>query len=239
MPRVWSIVVAGGTGSRFGAPKQFASLAGRSVLEWAVQVCRPGSDGVVVVVPARSAEGAGPTESGPGQADGALISADVVVTGGATRDESVRRGLAAVPPDAEVIVVHDAARPLATPALFDTVVAALAEPGVEGAVPGSPPGDTIKVVDEADRVTTTLDRADLRAVQTPQAFRAEILRRAHRRAVPGATDDAMVVEALGGTVQVVPGEPENLKITAPRDLWFAERIVSDRLGAVPQEGRPA
>ena len=91
--------------------------------------------------------------------------------------------------------------------------------GADGAVPGVPPSDTIKAVDESGHVTDTLDRATLVAVQTPQAFRADVLRRAHDAAPgPSATDDAMLVEALGGTVQVVPGEPGNLKITDPADL---------------------
>ena len=149
--------------------------------------------------------------------------------GGATRADSVRCGLAAVPDDAEVIVVHDAARPLASPALFDAVIDAVTDGGADGAVPGVPPSDTIKAVDESGRVTSTLDRATLVAVQTPQAFRAAVLRRAHAEAAPaGVTDDAMLVEALGGTVLVVPGEPGNLKITDPDDLGAAERLLAAR-----------
>ncbi len=109
MAQVWSIVVAGGSGRRFGEMKQFSLLGGRPVLEWAVAACRPRSAGVVLVVPAA-----------PGGRD--PHGADAVVTGGATRAESVRCGLAAVPPEADVIVVHDAARPLASPALFDAVI---------------------------------------------------------------------------------------------------------------------
>ena len=101
--------------------------------------------------------------------------------GGATRADSVRAGIAAVPDDAEVIVVHDAARPLASPALFDAVIAAVTDGGADGAVPGLPLSDTIKAVDDSGHVTRTLDRSALVAVQTPQAFRAGILRRAHER----------------------------------------------------------
>jgi 2-C-methyl-D-erythritol 4-phosphate cytidylyltransferase len=155
--------------------------------------------------------------------------ADAVVTGGATRAESVRSGLAAVPADAEVIVVHDAARPLASPALFAAVIDAV-DGGADGAVPGLPPSDTIKAVDESGLVTDTLDRATLVAVQTPQAFRAAALRRAHQNAPSGATDDAMLVEAQGGSVRVVPGEPGNLKITEPDDLGAAERLLAARDG---------
>jgi 2-C-methyl-D-erythritol 4-phosphate cytidylyltransferase len=212
---VWSIVVAGGSGRRFGQLKQYALLGGRPVLQWAVAACRTCSAGVVLVVPA-------------GEGDRDLHGADAVVTGGPTRAESVRRGLAAVPADAGVIVVHDAARPLAPPALFAAVVAAVTEGGADGAVPGMPPSDTIKAVDESGRVTDTLDRAGLVAVQTPQAFRAALLRQAHDAVSTGATDDAMLVEALGGRVQVVPGEPGNLKITDPGDLGAAERLLGER-----------
>jgi len=165
--------------------------------------------------------------------------ADAVVSGGATRADSVRCGLAAVPSEAAIIVVHDAARPLASPALFEAVLAAVTEGGADGVVPGVPVRDTIKVVDESGRVTDTLDRDRLVAVQTPQAFNAAALRRAHAEAAPdaatpaaampaAATDDAMLVEALGGTVLVVPGEPGNLKITDPDDLMAAERLVAAR-----------
>ena len=149
MAQVWSIVVAGGSGRRFGEMKQFSLLGGRPVLEWAVAACRPRSAGVVLVVPA--APGA------PGDHD--PHGADAVVTGGATRAESVRCGLAAVPAEADVIVVHDAARPLASHALFDAVIDGVEGGGADGAVPGIPPSDTIKAVDESGRVTSTLDRA--------------------------------------------------------------------------------
>ena len=223
---MWSIVVAGGSGRRFGQLKQFSELAGRPVLEWAVQACRPCSAGVVLVLPATAA----------GEAPD-LHGADTVVPGGATRADSVRRGLAAVPQEAAVIIVHDAARPLASPALFDAVIAAVTDGGADGAAPGVTPSDTIKVVDESGRVTDTLNRDRLVAIQTPQAFRAEALRRAHAEAhaeahadaaPAGATDDAMLVEALGGTVLVVPGEPGNVKITAPDDLHAAERLIAAR-----------
>jgi 2-C-methyl-D-erythritol 4-phosphate cytidylyltransferase len=222
MATVWSIVVAGGTGSRFGAPKQYALIGGRPVLEWAVDACRPGSAGVVLVLPLDAAD----------LADSDSYGADTTVRGGATRADSVRCGLAAVPAAADVIVVHDAARPLASRALFDAVVAALDGGDVDGAVPGMRPSDTIKAVDATGRVTSTLDRAGLVAVQTPQAFRAAALRLGHELAAAGAaaTDDAMLVEAVGGRVLVVPGEPGNLKITAPDDLDTAERLLAERRG---------
>jgi 2-C-methyl-D-erythritol 4-phosphate cytidylyltransferase len=217
---VWSIVVAGGAGRRFGEPKQFSSLGGRPVLSWSVDACRPVSDGVVVVLPA-------------GADVGALPGVDAVVTGGATRADSVRCGLEAVPEDAEIVVVHDAARPLAPPELFAAVLDALGDDGVDGAVPGVAPSDTIKAVDGSMHVSATLDRTTLVAVQTPQAFRAGALRAAHARAAasaagPAATDDAMLVEASGGRVRVVPGQPDNLKITTPDDLATAERLLAAR-----------
>jgi 2-C-methyl-D-erythritol 4-phosphate cytidylyltransferase len=208
---VWAVVVAGGSGQRFGRLKQFALLAERPVVEWAVAACRPSSSGVVLVVPR-------------GSTLDVAHGADFVVEGGDSRAESVRLGLAAVPDSAEVIVVHDAARPLASDALFRAVIAAVAVEGAEGAIPGVPVSDTIKVVDGTQTVTATLDRSALVAVQTPQAFGASLLRRAHAEGGE-ATDDAALVEALGATVRVVPGDPHNLKITTPADLGTAERFL--------------
>ena len=144
------------------------------------------------------------------------------MAGGDTRADSVRRGLAAVPVEADLVLVHDAARPLATPEVFAAVIAAVVEEGVDAAVPGVPVRDTIKEVDDADNVTATLDRAALVAVQTPQGFRADVLRRAHEQGMSDATDDAVLVEALGGRVRVVPGDPDNLKITTTDDLRDAQ-----------------
>jgi 2-C-methyl-D-erythritol 4-phosphate cytidylyltransferase len=218
--RVWSIVVAGGSGQRFGQLKQFAPLGDRLVLEWAVEACRPHSSGIVLVLPAEALG-----------SPGAPYGADAVVAGGESRAVSVRRGLAAVPVDAEVILVHDAARPLTTRAVFDAVLGGLADPDVDGAVPGVPVRDTIKQVDTTQTITATLDRTTLVAVQTPQGFRASILRQAHAAGgTDEATDDAVLVEAAGGTVRVVPGDPDNLKITTPADLAAAERLLADQPG---------
>ena len=222
MAQVWSVVVAGGSGQRFGTLKQFALLADRTVVEWAVAACRASSSGVVLVLPPGAAAGPGDRDSDRDRDRD--YGADVVVAGGATRTESVRHGVAAVPETAEVIVVHDAARPLASEALFRAVIAAVTTGGAGGAVPGLPLSDTIKVVDGSQRVTATLDRAALVAVQTPQAFDAALLRRAHSEGAE-ATDDAALVEALGATVRVVPGEPHNLKITTPADLDTAEHLL--------------
>ncbi len=199
--KVWTIVVAGGSSQRFGRPKQYEALGASRVLDWSMSTARTASDGVVLVVPADDAA----NEDG--------------VAGGATRSESVRNGLAAVPADATIICVHDAARPFASPILYATVVAAVVG-GADCAVPGIAVTDTIKVVDSAGSVVTTPDRSSLRAIQTPQAFRASVLRAAH--ALDGdSTDDAALVEALGATVVVVPGEDDNRKITFLADLEWA------------------
>jgi 2-C-methyl-D-erythritol 4-phosphate cytidylyltransferase len=209
---VWAVVVAAGSGSRFGGFKQYELLGHRRVVDWAVAASRSVAEGVVLAVP-------------PNRPPRGEERVDAVVVGGATRSSSVRAGLTALPPEADVVVVHDAARPLAGPALFQAVVAAV-RAGADGAVPGIPIADTVKRVRDGE-VVATLDRAELVAVQTPQAFRAEILRRAHL-GDPEATDDAALVEAVGGRVVVVPGDPENLKLTAPADLAGAEQRVNAR-----------
>jgi 2-C-methyl-D-erythritol 4-phosphate cytidylyltransferase len=216
MGGVWAIVVAGGSGSRFGdpVPKQFLDLAGRPLLDWALAAASAACDGVIAVVPAAHVDAVG---------SGRVIA----VAGGATRSASVRAGLAAVPADAEVVVVHDAARPLAQAELFERVVAAV-RAGVDGAVPGVTVPDTIKRVDPTGgRVVETLDRPTLRAIQTPQAFSAAVLRAAHEGGAD-ATDDAALVEAGGGTVVVVEGDVANLKITGPDDLARARTLVARR-----------
>ncbi|MGH9031878.1 MAG: 2-C-methyl-D-erythritol 4-phosphate cytidylyltransferase [Acidimicrobiia bacterium] len=208
---VWGIVVAGGQGARFGALKQFEALgaARPSLVERAVATTASTCDRVVVVLP-------------PGRAwDGPPVTA--VVAGGKRRSDSVRAGLAAVAADADVVVVHDAARPLASPGLFRFVVDAV-RGGADGAVPALALGDTVKRV-EGTRVVETVPRDGLAAAQTPQAFRADVLRRAHAGGAD-ATDDAALVEAAGGTVVVVPGERTNLKVTTPADLEVAAAMLS-------------
>jgi 2-C-methyl-D-erythritol 4-phosphate cytidylyltransferase len=203
---VWAVVVAGGSGSRFGAMKQYEPLGGRRVLDWSLDAARAGCQGVVLVVPSELVGKPEPL-------------ADVVVAGGATRSASVRAGLAAVPPDAATVLVHDAARPLASAALFEAVVAALAA-GADAAVPAVAVTDTLRRIDGVP-----VDRSDLVAVQTPQGFRADALRAAHA-SEPEATDDASLVEAAGGCVVVVPGEVRNRKITDPDDLVVAEALLA-------------
>ncbi len=208
MDRLWGIVVAAGRGDRFGTAKQFCDLAGARVVDHSLSTMTTVCDAVVVVLP-------------PGVPwDGEPAAA--VVAGGDTRSDSVRSGLRAIPEDAEVVLVHDAARPLATRALFDAVIAAV-RAGADAAIPGVPVSDTLKRV-EGERVVGTVDRELLVAVQTPQAFRASVLRAAH--ATGGeATDDAALVEAVGGRVVIVPGDPRNLKITTPDDLLVAAALL--------------
>jgi 2-C-methyl-D-erythritol 4-phosphate cytidylyltransferase len=208
---VWTIVVAAGRGERFGAAKQFAKLGGATVLDRSVATARRVSQGVVVVLPDTDDLGWQPPSD-----------AVQCVRGGATRSASVRAGLAAVPPDAEVVVVHDAARPLASPSLFVAVVGEIAR-GADAAVPAIAISDTIKRVD-GSTVVESVPRDGLVTVQTPQAFRADALRAAH--ASEGHdTDDAALVEAAGGTVVIVPGEARNLKITGPADLEIAAALL--------------
>jgi 2-C-methyl-D-erythritol 4-phosphate cytidylyltransferase len=207
-PRVWAVIVAAGWGERFGGPKQFAELGGARLVDHAVDTASAACDAVVLVVPDAS--------------DWQGADVDALVTGGATRAESVRAGLGAVPATAEIIVVHDAARPLATTELFEAVIAAVRD-GADGAVPGLAVADTLKRVDDV-RVTATVDRVGLVAVQTPQAFAAGILRAAHADR-DEATDDAALVEELGGTVVVVAGDPRNLKVTGPADLMIAAALL--------------
>jgi len=205
-------VVAAGAGTRFGRAKQYERLGDRRVLDWALEAARAVSEGVVLVVPPDSA---GRREPG----------VDAVVPGGTTRSGSVRAGLAAVPGDADVVLVHDAARPLAPVALFEAVIAAV-RAGAQAAIPAVPVANTVKRV-AGGKVVETVDRADLVEVQTPQAFEAAALRHAHADE-PDATDDAGLVEAAGGTVVVVDGDPANLKLTHPHDLTVARALVDER-----------
>jgi len=160
----------------------------------------------------------------PGSSGEDALGASCVVSGGATRADSVRAGLAAVPSDAVVIVVHDAARPLASPELFAAVVDAVQEGVVDGVVPVVPVIDTLKRV-LSGRVVDTVDRDGLLAVQTPQAFAAGALRAAHAGGGE-ATDDAGLLEVAGLTVSAVEGDFRNLKLTRPEDLVVAEALVA-------------
>jgi len=227
---VAAIVVAGGSGERFGRTegKQLALIAGRPSLSWAVLALDAAGVGIVAVVchPDRLDEYAnvavGPLE---------IRSRVVFAPGGATRQESVAAGLAALPQTVETVVVHDGARPCVRPQTISQAVAALcADPGIAGVVVGHPSVDTLKVVED-DRVVETVDRSRVWTVQTPQVFRAGVLREAHDSALRSgysATDDSALVERLGGRVIVVEGPRDNIKITMPEDQAFAEAVLLRR-----------
>jgi 2-C-methyl-D-erythritol 4-phosphate cytidylyltransferase len=205
---VVGIVPAAGRGERLGAgePKAFAACAGRPLVDWSLDVLRATCDRVVVAVPRGYGTGADR------------------VTGGETRSESVRLALAAAP-EATLAVVHDAARPLVTRELVRDCIAAVGD-GVDGAVAAAPVSDTIKEAGDDRRVVRTLDRDRLWAIQTPQVFVADVLRRALEVGdLRGATDDASLVEAQGGVIAVVEAPPENIKVTSAVDLRLAEALL--------------
>ena len=205
---VWVVVVAGGGGTRFGGPKQFVRVAGRRVLDWSVDAARSVADGIVVVLPNDDLGAQDPD-------------VDAVVAGGSTRAESVRCGLAAVPTDAAVVLVHDAARPAASASLFQTVVDTVIS-GADGVVPGIAVTDSLRL-----RTGAAVDRETLVAVQTPQGFPADVLRSAHASGID-ASDDATLVERDGGTITVVDGEVTNVKLTHPDDVVLLERALDGR-----------
>jgi 2-C-methyl-D-erythritol 4-phosphate cytidylyltransferase len=207
---VVGIVPAAGRGERLGSelPKAFAACAGRPLVDWSLDVLRAVCDRVVVAVPPGY-------ESDPDR-----------VTGGASRSESVRAALGAAP-EATVVVVHDAARPLLTRELVEACIGALGG-GFDGAVAAAPVSDTVKEADADGRVLRTLDRSRLWSIQTPQAFVADVLRAAldaDDEALAAATDDAALVEAAGGAVRVVEAPPENIKVTTEVDLRIAEELL--------------
>jgi 2-C-methyl-D-erythritol 4-phosphate cytidylyltransferase len=205
---VVGVIAAGGGGERLGAdrPKAFVVCAGRPLIEWSLEVLEAVCDRVVVAAPADWLR--------PGW-----------VEGGPSRSASVRNALAAAP-EARTAVVHDAARPLVTRELVEACVGALV--GVDGAIAAAPVTDTVKETYPDGTVVRTLDRSRLWAVQTPQVFRAETLRRAldvDDDVLASATDDAALVEAAGGSVRVVEAPPENFKVTTAADLARAEAAL--------------
>jgi len=215
------LVPAAGAGLRLGpgAPKALRVLAGEPLLVHAVRGLRasPSVGPVVVAAPPPDVD----------DVRALLAPYDVtVVAGGAQRQDSVRAALAALPAAVDLVLVHDAARCLTPVAVVEAVVAAL-RAGADAVVPVVPVADTVKRV-EQDRVVATVDRAALRAVQTPQGFRRTVLEQAHEAAGRVLTDDAGLVEALGGTVVTVPGADEALKITRPVDLLLAEALLAAR-----------
>lgn len=232
------MIAAAGSGQRLGAggPKAFVRLAGRAMVEWSIAACRaaPSVRSIVVASP-------------PGHVHEFAGDEVAVVDGGATRAESVSNALTAV--GTELVAIHDAARPLVTPELIEDVVTTLvADPGAAGAIAATPVTDTIKRVDNALRcaspsnndereqwsIECTVDRGSLWGAQTPQVFRVEALREAlasEPAAVATATDEAMMVEAVGGRVLIHPSSAENLKVTTPLDLRLADLLLAERADA--------
>lgn len=214
-----ALIVAAGRGERLGAgrPKAFVECAGRPLLAWSLDalVASEQIERIVVALPPG-------VQTPPGV---------VGVLGGASRSASVRRALAAAP-EGETVLVHDAARPLLTPAIVAATLAALArDEGAAAAIAAAPVTDTIKRADAGRAVLETLARGSLWAVQTPQAFRREALERAlavDEDVLARATDDAWLVERAGGKVLVVPLDAENLKVTTARDLETAARLLARR-----------
>jgi 2-C-methyl-D-erythritol 4-phosphate cytidylyltransferase len=218
----WAILVAAGRGDRLGLdrPKAFAKLAGRVLLAESLERLDRSDwiESIVIVAP-------------EGWEEPAILLAEELsagkavacVTGGATRADSVRAGLAEVPEEAVVVLVHDAARPLLSDEVIERVITTLGE-GWDGAVPSLPLADTVKRADPDGAVVETVDRADLYAVQTPQAFAADVLRGALAGSAEG-TDCASLVEAAGGRVKVVEGDRRLVKITDAADLEFVEALL--------------
>ena len=205
---VVGIVPAGGSGERLGAdrPKAFVVCAGKPMVEWSVEALSSVCSRVVVAVPPGHEE---PPDR---------------VSGSASRSGSVRNALAAAP-EATVVVVHDAARPLVTAELVRECLEAL--DGVDGVIAASPVSDTIHVASPDLLVADSPDRSTLWAAQTPQVFQADILRRALAGG-DSATDEAALVAAVGGTVRLIEGPSDNIKVTTPTDLRLAEAILRDR-----------
>jgi 2-C-methyl-D-erythritol 4-phosphate cytidylyltransferase len=214
------VIAAAGSGQRLGAggPKAFVELAGRPMLEWSLEAFRAAAtiDEIVVAAP-------------PGKDDAVAERGVVAVAGGEHRSESVSNALALCA--GEIVVVHDAARPLVTAGLIDAVVEELAaEEGAAGVIAATPVTDTIKQAAEGGQVERTLDRSGLWAVQTPQAFRARALREAlaDPDSLPDATDDAMLIERKGGRILIHSASADNIKVTTPFDLRVAEVLLRER-----------
>jgi 2-C-methyl-D-erythritol 4-phosphate cytidylyltransferase len=217
-----ALIVAAGRGERLGSdrPKALVTLGGRPLLAWSVEALRSVAaiEQIVVALPPDALSEA--------------PSGTIGVTGGAVRSASVREALRACP-SGDPVVVHDAARPLASARLFSRAIEQLERSGADAVVAAAPVSDTIKEVDPSDgrTVTRTLERARLWAVQTPQVFRREALERALMGAsdsvLAAATDDAWLVEQAGGAVEVLESSPANLKITTPTDLSLAELLLAE------------
>ena len=218
------IVPAAGSGERLGAgvPKAMAPLAGEPILAHAVRalVAEPRVGLVVLAAPEGLEDDM--AAAAAANADGVPV---VAVTGGATRVESVASALSVVPDGFGVVLVHDAARCLVPVPVVSAVIDAVLA-GARAVVPGVPVVDTIRELEADGEGSRTVDRSRLRAVQTPQGFTLEVLRRAHASADPASTDDAGMVESLGVPVRLVAGDPRAFKVTTALDLVLAEALLS-------------
>jgi 2-C-methyl-D-erythritol 4-phosphate cytidylyltransferase/2-C-methyl-D-erythritol 2,4-cyclodiphosphate synthase len=231
--QAWVIVLAAGTGERLGRkePKAFLELAGRPMIEWslvAIERSRAVSGAVLAVPPTLLMKAKAIARAFP------IVQA--VLAGGDTRQASVRAALGEVPGSIDVIVCHDAARPLAGSELFDRVVEALGKTGAAGAVPVVASADTVKRVRDGI-VAETVPRDEIGLAQTPQAFLATALTAAHAEGGnrwSKATDDAMLLESSGHRVAVVPGDPSNFKVTTADDLHRANEILEARRRAATE-----
>jgi len=237
-----ALIVAAGSGERLGAgrPKALVELAGRALLAWSIDalLASAGIEQIVIAMP--------PGAEHPPQLS--ELRRVTIVDGGASRSESVRRALGAAlkasePHESDLVLVHDAARPLLTPALAESVIAALTtDPQADAAIAAMPVTDTVKRVDALGAVHETLDRSELWAVQTPQVFRRSALERAldvHPDELARATDDAWLIERGGGKVIVVRASDENLKVTTPLDLCVAELLLATRAAAADEPPEPS
>ncbi len=225
--RTAALVPAAGRGERLGAgvPKALRLIGGTPMLVHAVHALAASRavDLVVVAAPESEVdEVRALLDQQPGAAE------VIVVTGGATRQESVARALLTLPVDVDVVLVHDAARPLVPSEMVSSVVAEVRR-GHDAVIPALPVTDTIKRVDSSENVVGTPDRTELRAVQTPQGFVRSVLQAAHASADDNsATDDASLVERQGIIVHVIPGHEEAFKVTRPIDLVLAEAVLAKR-----------
>jgi 2-C-methyl-D-erythritol 4-phosphate cytidylyltransferase len=222
-----AIIVAAGSGVRLGSgvPKAFVKIGGRTILSYSLAaVGQVNSIGEVVIAVPEGFESAARAEA----AAAGLGAAVKITPGGIERQDSVRIALGLTSAESELVIVHDAARPLATPAIFEACIAAAARAG--GAIAAIPVADTLKRIADSDRtIAATVARTGLWQAQTPQAFRRDLLLAAHRRAVSEgivATDDADLVERTGVRVEVVEGSTANIKVTTPSDLAIVEAIIA-------------
>lgn len=220
-----AVIVAAGSGERLGAggPKALVEIAGRPLYEWSLVACEDAAriGAIVMAVP-------------PGEGGAFETGQATVVEGGPTRSESVANALGEV--QTELVAVHDAARPLAVPELFDAAVSLLAgSPGLDGVIAASPVSDTVKRLGAEGEIVETVDRSTLRLAETPQVFRTDALRAALTAGDPQvATDDASLVEANGGRVGVVEHPLPNPKVTYPGDIEVVEALLERARGRVPE-----